>query len=187
MESLRNIKDHIGLYISVLATVQNYVYHNRSKRQDEKLHDNEIEFLINAQINQIKEIKRTYLMRSYHDMERHFQQLNSDLVNSSREFEKDMVDQRILWCNTIIIASTIMTTALIAVLIQGVLPDFTDHPHNQLLQNVYIAYAISNASSAVFLFLAIVLYVEIVYRISKFNIERSKSYRYFLATALKAV
>ena len=44
-------------------------------------------------------------MSSYHDMERHFQQLNSDLVNSSREFEKDMVDQRTLWCNTIVLVS----------------------------------------------------------------------------------
>ena len=78
-----------------------------------------------------------------------------------------------------------MMAALITVLIQGFLPINEDNPSTVSLPHVYVAYALSNAASMVFLFLSIILYIEIVTRVSKFNVERSKSYRIFLATALK--
>jgi hypothetical protein len=54
------------------------------------------------------------------DMERHFQQLDSDLLSSTKESERDMYDQRNQQCQTIIIAATIMLSALVCVCIEGI-------------------------------------------------------------------
>lgn len=107
-----------------------------------------------------------------------------------------MVDQRTLWCQTIILASTIMILALIAVLIQGVLPwgvkssptamEFLPSNSTILVEEgiADYAYSITNAGSMIFLFLAIVIYIEIVNRVSVFNIARSKEHSNFLRLSM---
>jgi hypothetical protein len=97
-------------------------------------------FLKQSQREAIYAAKKTFLLSSYNDMERHFQQLNSDLIQGSKEFEKDMVDQRTIWCQTMIIAGSIMITALTCPLIQGNLPkNGNGNPY------LIMVYSISNA------------------------------------------
>jgi AAA15 family ATPase/GTPase len=76
---------------SVYSLGQANQAHYEMLSQQEKLHRSEVELVKKLQEDEILLMKRTYLMNSFNDTERHFQQLNADLVQNSREFEKDMV------------------------------------------------------------------------------------------------
>lgn len=166
-----------------------HVNSNLSRERDKKMFDETIKHMRELQQNEILEVRKTYIMSSFHDMERHFQQLNSDLIQGSKEFEKDMVDQQTLWCQTIILAGTIMILGLITVLIQGVLPSEHTDDKGQFNDNVvatslYTSYAVSNAGSMTFLFISIVVYIEIVHRVSEFNHQRSTQHTKILKSAM---
>jgi hypothetical protein len=169
--------EYAGFIAAILSMYQANTLYKSATDRDIKLHEEEIEIMKMQQREEIRSMKQTYLLNSFTDTERHFQQMNADLINSSKEFEKDMVDQRNLWCQTIIIAAAIMLTALVSVLIQGVLVDANTE--------VYIAYSISNAGSMGCLFLSILLYIEVIHRISNFNIERTAVHEKLLKEAMK--
>lgn len=161
-----------------------------SKERDTKLFQETIHQMKKYQQDEIHEVRKTYIMSSFYDMERHFQQLNSDLIQGSKEFEKDMVDQRTLWCQTVILAGTIMILGLITVLVQGILPsEHTDDQgqfnDNFIATNLYLSYSVSNAGAMAFLFISIVIYIEIVHRISVFNHLRSSEHTGILKEAMK--
>ena len=79
-----------------------------------------------------------------------------------------MADQRNQQFQTILIAGTIMITALISVLIQGALPiDST--------MFIKYAYSITNSSSLLFLIISIILCIELTSRVNKFMYKRSSS------------
>jgi hypothetical protein len=57
-------------------------------------------------------------MELFTSLEKHFQQLNADLIGSSKESERDMFDQRNQQFQTILLASSVMFSALSTVIIQ---------------------------------------------------------------------
>lgn len=176
-----------GVILGAANIAQNAVYHGRVKSLERTMHQDEINLMRQNQRDEMGYVKKTYIMSSIHDMERHFQQLNSDLLDGTKEFEKDMVDQRNLWSQTIILAATIMILATISVLVQGILPNkSSEHPPNDdvVANRLYFSYSVSNAGSMAFLFVTIVIYVEIVARISKFSIERASQHAKNLKTAM---
>jgi hypothetical protein len=130
-------------------------------------------------------LKRTYLMDAYVNLLQHFQQLNAgkvfyydycysdsfsaslDLIASTRESERDMFDQ----CNqknqTIILASSVMFSALATIMVQGYLSD-------KVNDDIISVYAITSSVSFLFLYLAIVNSVELTARASRFMYKRAK-------------
>lgn len=176
-----------GVLLGAANIAQSAVYQGRVKKREREMHREEINLMRQHQRDEMNYVKKTYIMSSIHDMERHFQQLNSDLLDGSKEFEKDMVDQRNLWSQTIILAATIMILATISVLVQGILPNkSSEHPPNDdiVANRLYFAYSVSNAGSMAFLFVTIVIYVEVVGRISKFSIERASQHAKNLKSAM---
>lgn len=71
--------------------------------------------------------RRTHLLSTYHNLQGYFQELNENLISSSRDAERDMLDSRNQHFQNIILASTIMLTALLSILYQGELPEEAEH------------------------------------------------------------
>ena len=91
-----------------------------------------------------------------------------------------MFDQRNQQFSTILLATTIMLSALVCCLAQGVLP------HNKNLHPfVYYLYSISTSISVACLFICLVFCVEVMWRASKFMYKRSKYHTGYLAKAIK--
>jgi hypothetical protein len=91
-----------------------------------------------------------------------------------------MFDQRNQQFSTILLATTIMLSALVCCLAQGVLPD----GHN-LDKFIYNLYAIATSLSVAFLFVCLVFCIEVMWRASEFMYKRSKLHTGYLAKAIK--
>ena len=66
--------------------------------------------------------KKTYLLELFYSLDQHFLQLNADLISSGKESERDMFDQRSQNFQTLILAASVMFSALATVISQGYLP-----------------------------------------------------------------
>lgn len=88
-----------------------------------------------------------------------------------------MADQRNQQYQTILIAATIMITALVNVLIQGVLPI-------NATALIKISYSISNSAALLFLFLTAIFCIEVTSRVNKFMYKRSLSNLNHLSDAM---
>lgn len=91
-----------------------------------------------------------------------------------------MFDQRNQQFSTILLATTIMLSALVCCLAQGVLPN-----GSALDQFIYNVYSVSTSVSVAFLFLCLVFCIEVMWRASKFMYKRSKHHAGYLAKAIK--
>jgi hypothetical protein len=91
-----------------------------------------------------------------------------------------MFDQRNQQYSTILLATTIMLGALICCLAQGVLPN-----GSTLDTSIYSLYSIVTSLSVSFLFVCLVLCVEVMWRASEFMYKRSKHHTGYLAKAIK--
>ena len=91
-----------------------------------------------------------------------------------------MFDQRNQQFSTILLATTIMLSALVCCLAQGVLPN-----ESNLDKSVYSLYSIATSLSVAFLFVCLVLCVEVMWRASEFMYKRSKLHNGYLAKAIK--
>lgn len=144
---------------------------------DQTLHQQELEIEKELHLEEQRNEMKAHLLDILADLERHFQQLNADLIGSTREAERDMFDQRSQQLQTLTIAATVMLTALISVLIQGVLM----YPANEF---IYICYALSNATSLALLVICIVLCTEIISKASSYMYLRSIIYNKSLREAV---
>ena len=99
---------------------------------------------------------------------------------SSLILERDMFDQRNQQFSTILLATTIMLSALVCCLAQGVLPDGSN-----LDAFIYNLYSIATSLSVAFLFVCLVFCVEVMWRASEFMYKRSKYHTGYLAKAIK--
>ena len=122
--------------------------HRQSMKLGKDLHDKSIKLASKLHNQSIQTEKRTYLMETFTDIEQHFQvrfylsyaqlrispilsflklilsppfyqQLNADLISSSKESERDMFDQRNQSFQTIILSASVMFGSLSTVIIQG--------------------------------------------------------------------
>lgn len=157
----------------------------KGEKREQKEHEQEMEALLKQHEHEIINAKRTYILNIFTDMERHFQQLNADLLSNNKESERDMYDQRNQQNQTFILAATIMLLALVCVLIQGVLPTTNDDASGPTNNIIYLVYSISNAGSLASLFICIVLYFETVRLASKFMYNRTKDLRESIVSSMK--
>lgn len=121
--------------------------------------------------------KKTYLLELFYSLEQHFQQLNADLISSGRESERDMFDQRNQNFQTIILAASVMFSALSTVIVQGYLPLNASNI-------IFVSYALFCALSFASLFISIIVSLEVVRRASRFMYRRAHSHSKLLSTAL---
>jgi predicted membrane protein len=109
---------------------------------------------------------------------KNFQQLNADLISSSKESESDMFDQRNQCFQTVILSATIMFSSLVTVIFQGFLASTAS-------SFIYISYSLTSALSFAFLFLSIVLCVEVLLRASSFMYNRATTHTTQLREAIQ--
>ena len=127
--------------------------------------------------------KSQHIIETKMDIEQQNLQLDADLINATKESERDMYDSRNQQLQTIIVASSVMFAALSTVIIQGVLPQGTTSTYLW----VTVTMGVSGGLSFTMLFLSIVYCVEILMKASKFMIKRASSHKgiireYFLLT-----
>lgn len=91
-----------------------------------------------------------------------------------------MFDQRNQQFSTILLATTIMLSALVCCLAQGVLPD-----GHSLSKFIYNLYSVATSLSVAFLFVCLVFCIEVMWRASEFMYKRSKLHTGYLAKAIK--
>jgi hypothetical protein len=117
--------------------------------------------------------KKQHVLATKLDIEQQFIQLDSDLIEATKEAERDSYETRNQQLQTIIVASSVMFAALSTVIIQGVLPQGTT-PREPYIT---LALAISGGLSFTALFLCIVFCVELLMKASRFMIKRSSRHK----------
>jgi hypothetical protein len=150
------------------------VYQSRKNHTAEFSHNSEklgedLNLARNHHAVDISNTQKTYLLELYYSLKQHFQQLNADLISSGRESERDMFDQRNQIMQTIILASSVMFSSLCNVIIQGIIPQ-------KAPSEVFVSYAFFFSISFVFLFVAIIISLEVTRRSSEFMYKRSKNH-----------
>lgn len=152
----------LGLYMahqgSIFETTQSRLRHKDAIQKAEMQHKESIRLA-----------KQAYLIESATSLEQHFQQLNADLLDGSKESERDMFDQRNQQFQTIILAASVMFSALSTVIIQGILP-----PNSGSF--IVIAYGLTSSLSFAFLFLCMVLCIKVVKRASDLMYRRANAH-----------
>lgn len=151
-----------------LNLYQTAEYSKRSQAAEQSRHEREMELMRQQHRQELITAKQTYLISTFTDIEQYCQELNENLVNSTKDAERDMVDQRSQQFQTILLAGTIMITSVINILIQGPLPDNSD-------QFSKIAYSFTNTAAVFFIGLNMLLCIQLIYRVTQFMYRRSES------------
>lgn len=167
-----------GIVTGLVGLYQANSLHQQEKERSRKRHEAAMELAKQQHAKDLQLAKQTYLLQIFNSLEQHFQQLNADLIASSKESERDMFDQRNQSFQTIILSSSVMFSALTTVIVQGFLPgrsgDF-----------LFIAYALTSSLSFAFLFLCIVICIEVIMRASSFMYDRANKHTKQLGEAIK--
>jgi len=172
------VVDAIDAVNSTVNFVQNIDIHKKEAHCVLERHEEEIKVEHDIHGKALKMSKQTYLMAAFSSLEKHFQQLTADLINSSRESENDMFDQRNQSFQTIILSASVMFSSLATVIIQGFLPKNAN-------VELYVAYAVTCSFSFLFLFLSIVLCIEVILRASNFMVYRASQHTQQLKESIK--
>lgn len=151
----------MSFFFNVLGLISNEYNSSKSNDLSVKLFEKMYERNKLIHETSIAEEKRIFLIDSIQNIMQHKQQLNSDLIYSNKECEEDMLEVSSQRFQSIILASSVMFGTLSSVIVDGSLPDGVD------LSLVY-PYAISSTLSFSFLFISIVLSIEVVIRTYSF-------------------
>lgn len=173
----QRLYEYGGLLAAGYGLYQARKIHDNELEKAKQRHKESIELTRRQHETELKTVKQTYLLELFNSLEQHFQQLNADLIASSRESERDMFDQRNQSFQTIILASSVMFSALTIIIIEGDLPTESG-------QFLLVAYALTGSLSFSFLFLSIVFCIELVIRTSSFMYKRGKSHTKSLKKAI---
>ena len=107
------------------------------------------------------------LMDTFGELERHFVEMDTEMVNAVKESERDMYEQRNQQLQTLIISSSVMFAALTALLVEGTIPDGAP-------DSMIVAYGTVGGLSFALLFICIVVSVEVLRLSSRFMLKRSR-------------
>jgi ribosomal protein L11 methylase PrmA len=77
---------------------------NVTQSQEQSRHEQELELLRQQHRSELVTAKQTYLISTFTDIEQYCQELNENLINSTKDAERDMVDQRSQQFQTILVA-----------------------------------------------------------------------------------
>jgi hypothetical protein len=167
----------VGLMMTGASFWQASSQHKKSLECEQTLHEKEMENMRKHFETELSTTRSTYLLSMYVDMETYFQELNENLISSSRDAERDMVDQRNQQFQTILLSATIMLTALLNILFQGYLPE-------NINNWFYVSYSLANTLSLITLTISIALCIVLVGRVARFMTKRARSNIDYLRTAM---
>ena len=140
--------------------------HKTEIEQEKKYHQEECELAKKQHEREIGIAKHQHIREMNSELELHFHQLNADLINATRDAERDMYDQRNAELQTLILCSTVMFSAEATVIIQGNLPVGIN-------DIVYCLQSAISGFSFALLFFCIVLSTKIVLRSTLFMYRRA--------------
>lgn len=176
-ENIGSVCEVGGLVAATVSLFQAQKHHDATLTKAREQHREAINIAKEQHKKNLAEAKRHYLLELFNNLEQHFQQLNADLIASSKESERDMFDQRNQNFQTIILASSVMFTALSTAIIDGMIP--YDAPNYFV-----VSYALTSSMSFAFLFLCVVVCIELVLRASSFMYCRAQNHAQSLRKAI---
>jgi hypothetical protein len=162
------ILEGVSLLAAGYSIYQAKQYHDKEVHLAHQRHEAAMKLAREQHQKDLIETKRNYLLELFTNLEQHFQQLNADLIASSKEAERDMFDQRNQSFQTIILASSVMFSALSTAIVNGYLPSSSG-------AMLVVSFALTSSLSFAFLFLSMVISMELVMRASTFMYKRAKN------------
>ena len=189
MEYMDTALDVGNLASSVAQLAQSETHHRKELEMTKAMHEASMALAQKQHAKDMQTGKRIYLMETFTDLEQHFQQLNNDLMSSNRESESDMFDQCNQSLQTVLLGNCIMFGTLSTVIFQGFICGTPEMNSNlvactEVDPYVFILYSSSSALSFAFLFLSIVLCVEVILLSTKFMYNRANDYIKLLRYAM---
>jgi hypothetical protein len=178
MEVVREAVSYGSLGFALANTFRDRQQFQEKERMEWKQHEDEVKLAEEQHEEEERLAKQIYLVDKFSEIEQHFQQLNADLLAAAKESERDMWDQRNQQFSNIVVATTIIMTGLVTVLVQGVLPPGCS-------EFIKIAYAIANSFSMGLLIICAVLSLEIIIRASNFMFNRTREYSVGVQDAIR--
>ena len=166
-----------GIFANGYGTYQSAKHHEKEILYAKERHEEAKALAIKNHKLDMMNVKKTYLLDLFFSLEQHFQQLNADLISNGRESERDMFDQRNQSYQTIILASSVMFSALSTVIVQGYLP-------TSAWKFILVGYALFCSLSFTCLFLCIVICIEVIRRASTFMYIRARKHSIQLQQAV---
>ena len=178
-----------NLASSMAQMAQSEKHHRKDLEMTRAMHEASMALARKQHAKDMQTGKRIYLMETFTDLEQHFQQLNNDLMSSNRESESDMFDQCNQSLQTVLLGNCIMFGTLATVIFQGFICGTPEMNSNlvactEVNPYVFIFYSLSSALSFAFLFLSIVLCVEVILLSTKFMYNRANDYIKLLRYAM---
>lgn len=163
---MANLLKAVNTLASGATVYQERRNHFDSLQEEESMHRHTMSEMQDQFNKELQEARRIYLLSMYADMETYFQELNENLISSSRDAERDMVDQRNQQFQTILISATIMLATLLNIMFQGDLPE-------NIHWMFYAGYALFNTISLISLTINVALCILITSRVTKFMYRKS--------------
>lgn len=163
---MANLLKAVNTLASGATLYQERSNHYDSLHEEESMHQHTMTEMQEQFNKELQEARRIYLLSMYADMETYFQELNENLISSSRDAERDMVDQRNQQFQTILISATIMLATLLNIMFQGDLPE-------NIHWMFYAGYAFFNTISLISLTINVALCILITSRVTKFMYRKS--------------
>jgi uncharacterized membrane protein len=175
---MKAVLENVNFAISIFGIPDDIRRHKEGLKLDHELHAKEMKTEKLEHLRELFTEKQIYLLKTYADIEAYCQELNENLIQSNRDAERDMMDQRNQQLQTILIAATIMLGAIVGVLFQA---DFPKENKHALFINAYgVILSISISVLVASVFFCIIL----IYKINTFMINRSKANMTHLQTTL---
>ena len=172
------VKNVIDTFLSVAQVHQDQTLHVATEKREKQCFHHAMEHDVRHFGEEQAADKKSHLLNSYFGIQHHFEDLKHALLHMNRENEHFMWDHRTKQYSTILVAATIMISALVAALGQGVL-------HEDSPDLVVIVYSVTTSLSLAFLFICDVLCIEVIRRGSSFMRHRMSSYRRSLTSAIR--
>ena len=172
------VKSVIDTVLNVAQVHQGKTIHVATEKREKKCFHHAMEHGIRHFGEGQTAEKKSHLLSSYCGIQHHFEDLKHSLLHMNRENEHFMWDHRTKQYSTILVAATIMISALVAALGQGILEE--DSP-----DLVVMLYSVTTSLSLAFLFVCDVLCIEVIRRGSSFMRHRMSSYRRSLTSAIR--
>lgn len=169
-----------NLLLALSSLIQNESLYKTELEQSKRIHHTVIDQGQSQHDEVMIGTKYTFMVESLVSVVEHFQQLDADLLDSARDSERDMFDQKNRHHQTIILSSSAMFSALATVIIQGTFPESTNNI-------IIITYALSSSLSFSFLFISIILCIQIVRLSSEFMYTKALLQRKKLSKVLKRI
>lgn len=154
--------------LDILEIVENLYISEDGIQYDKYEAQHELKFMNEQNDQEIFLEKQIYLLSTYADVEAYCQELNENLIHSTRDAERDMVDQRNQQIQTILIASTLMVSTIVGVLFQAQLPEDAN-------LHIVRSYSYLVGLSTIVLVVDVALAIELLHLISRFMCEKANA------------